>query len=99
MAARLQATESGALAVHLRYPGRLRGRLRSTNLLERSLEEVGLRTKMIGRFPGETSCPSLCWAVLDCTITSAHALGLAELDGRALSRLKDPRPRIPHGDP
>src|SRR5215472_11288404 len=47
-----------ALCVHLEYPLRLRERLRSTNLLERSLEEVQRRTKVIGRFPGETSCLS-----------------------------------------
>ena len=33
-------------------------------MLERSLEEVRRRTKVIGRFPGESSCLSLCWAVL-----------------------------------
>jgi hypothetical protein len=49
-----------ALCVHLAYPLRLRTPLRSTNLLERSLEEVKRRTKVIGRFPGETSCLSLC---------------------------------------
>jgi len=39
-----------ALCVHLAYPLRLRRRLRSTNLLERSLEEMKRRTKVIGRF-------------------------------------------------
>jgi putative transposase len=61
-----------ALTVHLRYPGRLRRRLRSINLLERSLEEVRRRTKLIARFPGETSCLSLCWAVFDCAITGTR---------------------------
>ena len=51
--------------VHLRYPVRHRRRWRSTNLLERSLGEVKRRTKVIGRFPGETSCLTLVWAVLD----------------------------------
>jgi hypothetical protein len=37
----------------------------STNLLERSLGEVRRRTKVMGRFCGETSCLSLVWAVLD----------------------------------
>ena len=46
-----------ALVVHLRYPIRHRRRWRRTNLLERSLGEVQRRTKVIGRFPGETSCP------------------------------------------
>jgi transposase-like protein len=55
--------------VHLRYPTRHRRRWRSTNLLERSLAEVNRRTKVIGRFPGETSCLTLVWAVLDLYIT------------------------------
>ena len=44
---------------------RHRRRWRSTNLLERSLGEVKRRTKVIGRFPGEDSCLTLVWAVLD----------------------------------
>jgi len=46
-----------ALVVHLRNPPLHRRRWRSTNLLERSLGEVRRRTKVMGRFPGETSCP------------------------------------------
>jgi putative transposase len=53
------------LVVHLRYPTSHRRRWRSTNLLERSLAEVKRRTKVIGGFPGETSCLTLVWAVLD----------------------------------
>ncbi len=40
-----------ALCIHLTYFPRLRKRLRSSNLLERALEEVRHRTKVIGRFP------------------------------------------------
>jgi putative transposase len=58
-AARCLADDLSALCVHLRYPGRHRRRWRSTNLLERSLGEVKRRTKVIGRFPGETSCLTL----------------------------------------
>jgi hypothetical protein len=36
-----------------------------TNLLERTFVEVRRRTKVIGRFPGETSALSLIWAVLE----------------------------------
>ena len=79
--------------MHLRYPLRLRKRLRSTNLLERSLEEVQRRVKVIGRFPGETSCLSLCWAVLDLVIAGAHGLGLTELDQHQLERLREERIR------
>jgi hypothetical protein len=62
--------------VHLAYPLRLKKRLRSTNLLERSLEEVRRRTKVIGRFPGETSCLTMAWAVMDLVIAGSRGLGL-----------------------
>jgi putative transposase len=51
--------------VHLRFPAEQRKRTRSTNLLERTFVEVRRRTKIIGRFPGETSALSLIWAVLE----------------------------------
>ena len=59
-AAACRAEDLPGLCVHLKYLPRLRKRFRSSNLLERSLEEVRRRTKVIGRFPGETSCLSLC---------------------------------------
>jgi len=65
----------------------LRRRLRRTNLLERSLEDVRRRTTVIGRFPGETRCLSLCWAVLDVIITGAKGLGLTDLDRQQLDRV------------
>jgi putative transposase len=86
-AAACLAEDLPALCIHLRYLPRLRKRFRSTNLLERSLEEVRRRTKVIGRFPGETSCLSLCWAVLDLVINAAHGLGLTDLDRRHLAQL------------
>ncbi len=73
------------------YPLRLRKRLRSTNLLERSLEEVKRRTKVIGPFPGETSCLSLCWAVLDLFIASARGLALTALEHRQLAQMRADR--------
>ena len=87
-AAACLAEDLQALCVHLEYPLRLRKRLRSTNLLERSLEEVKRRTKVIGRFPGETSCLSLCWAVLDLFIASARGLGLTALEHRQLAQMR-----------
>jgi transposase-like protein len=87
-AAACLAEDLPALCVHLRYPLHLRKRLRSTNLLERCLGEVKRRVKVIGRFPGESSCLSLCWAVLDLVIAGAHGLGLTELDQRELERLR-----------
>src|SRR5215207_1140085 len=53
------------LVAHLRFPLGHRKRTRSTNLLERTFVEVRRRTKIIGRFPGETSALSLIWAVLE----------------------------------
>jgi transposase-like protein len=54
-----------ALVCHLRFPSQHRKRIRSTNLLERTFVEVRRRTKVIGRFPGETSALALIWAVLE----------------------------------
>lgn len=75
-AAACLADDLPALTVHLGYPLRLKKRLRSTNLLERSLEEVRRRTKVIGRFPGETSCLTMAWAVMDLVIAGSRGLGL-----------------------
>lgn len=86
-AAACLADDLDALLVHLRYPLRHRRRWRSTNLLERSLGEVRRRTKVIGRFPGEQSCLSLCWAVLDLVITHSNGITFTDLDRQALERL------------
>ena len=86
-AAACLADDLSALTVHLAYPLRLKRRLRSTNLLERSLEEVRRRTKVIGRFPGETSCLTMAWAVMDLVIAGAHGLGLTLPDRHAIAVL------------
>ena len=88
-AAKCLADDLDALAVHLRYPTRHRRRWRSTNLLERSLAEVKRRTKVIGRFPGETSCLTLVWAVLDLYITHAkNGVRFSQLDHQRLRRMR-----------
>ena len=53
------------LTTYLRFPVEHRERVRHTNLLERAFGESRRRVKVIGRLPGETSCTSLVWAVLD----------------------------------
>jgi putative transposase len=53
------------LTVHLRFPREHWPRIRHTNLLERTFGETRRRTKVIGRLPGERSCLTLVWAVLD----------------------------------
>jgi transposase-like protein len=78
-----------ALVVHLRYPTRHRRRWRSTNLLERSLGEVKRRTKVIGRFPGETSCLTLVWAVLDLYITHAtNGINFTQLERQRFRQIR-----------
>ncbi len=42
---------------------------------------------MIGRFPGEESCLSLCWAVLDLVITHSNGITFTDLDRLTLDRL------------
>jgi putative transposase len=88
-AAKCLADDLDALVVHLRYPTRHRRRWRSTNLLERSLGEVKRRTKVIGRFPGETSCLTLVWAVLDLYITHAtNGVRFTQLERQRLRRVR-----------
>ena len=43
---------------------------------------------MIGRFPGETSCLSLCWAVLDLFLGGAKGLGLSDLEYMQVGPMK-----------
>jgi transposase-like protein len=75
--------------VHLRHLTRHRRRWRSTNLLERSLGEVKRRTKVIGRFPGETSCLTLVWAVLDLYIAHAtNGIKFTQLERQRLKQLR-----------
>src|SRR3954466_6552109 len=88
-AARCLGDDLDALVVHLRYPTRHRRRWRSTNLLERSLGEVKRRTKVIGRFPGETSCLTLVWAVLDLYISHAtNGIRFTQLERQSLKRMR-----------
>jgi putative transposase len=88
-AAKCLADDLDALVVHLRYPTRHRRRWRSTNLLERSLAEVKRRSKVIGRFPGETSCLTLVWAVLDLYITHAkNGVRFSQLERHHLRRMR-----------
>jgi putative transposase len=53
------------LTTFLRFPPEHWARIRHTNLIERTFGETRRRTKVIGRLPGERSCLSLVWAVLD----------------------------------
>jgi hypothetical protein len=87
-AAACLAEDLPALCVHLEYPLRLRRRLRSRNLLERSLEEVKRRTKVIGRFHRRDELPEFVLGVLDLFIGSARGLVLSALEHRQLAQMR-----------
>ena len=53
------------LTAYLRFPAGHYHRVRHSNFIERTFGETRRRTKVIGRLPGETSCLTLVWAVLD----------------------------------
>ncbi|MGH8515395.1 MAG: IS256 family transposase, partial [Gammaproteobacteria bacterium] len=54
-----------SLTTHLRFPREHWRRIRHSNFIERTFGESRRRVKVIGRLPGEESCLSLVWAVLD----------------------------------
>ena len=53
------------LVTYLRFPKEHWARIRHSNFIERTFGETRRRVKVIGRLPGERSCLSLVWAVLD----------------------------------
>jgi putative transposase len=57
--------DRGGLTAYLRFPAEHHHRIRHSNFIERTFGETRRRTKVIGRLPGETSCLTLVWAVLD----------------------------------
>jgi transposase-like protein len=53
------------LTAYMRFPAEHHHRIRHPDFIERTFGETRRRTKVIGRLPGETSCLTLVWAVLD----------------------------------
>ena len=68
-------------------------RIRHSNLIERTFGETRRRTKVIGRLPGETSCLSLVWAVLD---RASHSWRGLTMTPKALRLLQDLRRQLLH---
>jgi putative transposase len=58
-------TDREQLTSYLRFPREHQRRIRHSNFIERTFGETRRRVKVIGRLPGEASCLSLVWAVLD----------------------------------
>jgi putative transposase len=64
-AIRCLTEDLASLTAHLRFPREHWKRIRHSNFIERTFGETRRRVKVIGRLPGEHSCLSLVWAVLD----------------------------------
>jgi transposase-like protein len=64
-AMKILLTDRAGLTAYLRFPAEHHHRIRHSNFIERTFGETRRRAKVIGRFPGETSCISIVWAVLD----------------------------------
>ncbi len=64
-AVRCLLADRDSLTVYLRFPREHWTRIRHSNFIERTFGETRRRVKVIGRLPGEHSCLSLVWAVLD----------------------------------
>jgi transposase-like protein len=90
------AANLDALVVHLLFPAEHRKRIRHSNLIERTFGETRRRVKVIGRLPGERSCLSLVWAVLDRASKGWRGLTMTP---KALRRLQDLRRQLLAHDP
>ena len=64
-AVKILLTDRTGLTAYLRFPAEHHNRIRHSNFIERTFGETRRRTKVIGRLPGETSCLTIVWAVLD----------------------------------
>jgi transposase-like protein len=79
------------LTAYLRFPPEHWTRIRHTNLIERTFGETRRRTKVIGRLPGERSCLSLLWAVLDRAGRGWRGVELRPASVRHLQQLRADR--------
>ena len=95
------ATDAAGLTAYLRFPAEHHHRVRHSNFIERTFGETRRRTKVIGRLPGETSCLTLVWAVLDRASAGWRGLamtsdGLRLLQDLRRSLLEPPAQLRPH---
>src|SRR5204862_1485191 len=94
-------TDREGLTAYLRFPAEHHNRVRHSNFIERTFGETRRRVKVIGRLPGETSCLTLVWAVLDRASRGWRGLtmtsdGLRLLQDLRRSLLEPPRQLRPH---
>jgi transposase-like protein len=76
------------LVAHLAFPRAHWPRIRHTNLIERTFGETRRRVKVIGRLPGERSCLSLLWAVLERAAAGWRGITYTPADVRLLQGLR-----------
>ncbi|WP_443058825.1 transposase [Streptomyces sp. NBC_00400] len=77
-----------SLATYLRCPAEYHKRIRHSNFIERTFGETRRRVKVIGRFPGETSCVSLAFAVLSRAATGWRGFTTTPATVRQLERMR-----------
>jgi putative transposase len=82
-----------SLTVHLRFPAEHWRRIRHSHFIERTFGETRRRVKVIGRLPGQSSCLSLVWAVLDRASRGWRGLTMTP---KALRLLQDLRRQLLH---
>jgi transposase-like protein len=81
-------TDREGLTAYLRFPAEHHKRIRHSNFIERTFGETRRRTKVIGRLPGETSCLTLVWAVLDRASAGWRGLAMTPEGLRLLQDLR-----------
>ena len=88
-----------SLTVYLRFPREHWNRVRHSNFIERTFGETRRRVKVIGRLPGEHSCLSLVWAVLDRASAGWRGFTMTPAGLRLLADLRralhDPPTQLP----
>ena len=91
-----------SLTVYLRFPREHWQRVRHSNFIERTFGETRRRVKVIGRLPGEHSCLSLVWAVLDRASAGWRGFTMTPAGLRLLQDLRrnlhDPPTQLPQSN-
>ena len=87
-AVRCLLADRESLTVYLRFPREHWTRVRHSNFIERTFGETRRRVKVIGRLPGEHSCTSLIWAVLDRASTGWRGFTMTAAGLRMLHDLR-----------
>ncbi|MGE5697721.1 MAG: IS256 family transposase [Candidatus Sericytochromatia bacterium] len=102
-AVRCLLADRESLTVYLRFPREHWQRIRHSNFIERTFGETRRRVKVIGRLPGEHSCLSLVWAVLDRASAGWRGFAITPAGQRLLADLRhtlhDPPPPLRQPDP